>query len=131
MIATNDASQKLILVVEDDALLRESLSLMLQDLGYQVVDAKNADDAIGLAVKSARPIDLVFTDVDMPGTLDGIGLAEWFAHSAPHVPVLLTSGKISAAPTDHCFLAKPVDNDELRCRIDELLSSRSLAARPA
>ncbi|MBS0220003.1 MAG: response regulator [Proteobacteria bacterium] len=122
MIAvTNGASPKVIMVVEDDSLLRESLSLMLEGFGYRVVDAENAEEAIRLAVRSVNPVDLVFADVDIPGTLDGNGLAAWFTRYAPHVPVILTSGKVSAAPSGRCFLAKPVDDMELHRRIDELL----------
>lgn len=123
MIAVTDGqSRKVIMVVEDDSLLRESLSLMLQDFGYSVVDAEDADEAISVAVKSVNRVDLVFADVDIPGALDGNGLAAWFTRYAPHVPVILTSGKVSSARGSRYFLAKPVDDNELHRRIDELLS---------
>lgn len=126
MIAVTDGqSRKVIMVVEDDSLLRESLSLMLQDFGYSVVDAEDADEAISVAVKSVDRVDLVFADVgipgDIPGALDGDDLAAWFTRYAPHVPVILTSGKVSPARGGRCFLAKPVDDNELHRRIDELL----------
>ena len=72
MIAVTDGqSRKVIVVVEDDSLLRESLSLMLQDFGYSVVDAEDADEAISVAVKSVDRVDLVFADVDIPGDIPG------------------------------------------------------------
>ena len=82
--ATDGQSRKVIMVVEDDSLLRESLSLLLQDFGYSVVDAEDADEAIGVAVKSVNRVGLVFADVDIPGALDGDGLAAWFIRYAPH-----------------------------------------------
>lgn len=134
--ATSDASRKLIMVVEDDSLLRESLSRGLQDHGYQVIDAATVEDAISRAVTDGRPIDLLFTDVDLPGALDGIDLARWFVLYAPRAPVILTSGKVQPNPTGHCFLEKPVDEGELHRRIDTLLSPGSgtgsgPAAQPA
>ena len=119
---TDRQSGKVIMVVEDDSLLREALSLMLQDFGYSVVDAEDADEAISVAVKSVDRVDLVFADVDIPGALDGNGLAAWFTRYAPQVPVILTSGKVSAVGAGRHFLAKPVDDNELLRRIDELLS---------
>ena len=123
MIAVTDGqSRKVIMVVEDDSLLRESLSLMLQDFGYSVVDAEDADEAISVAMKSVNRVDLVFADVDIPGALDGNGLAAWFTRYAPHAPVILTSGKITSVRGGRYFLAKPVDDNELHRRVDELLS---------
>ena len=125
MIAVTDGqSRKVIMVVEDDSLLRESLSLMLQDFGYSVVDAEDADEAISVAVKSVDRVDLVFADVDIPGGHPRGARRQrscrWFTRYAPHVPVILTSGKVSAARGGRCFLAKPVDDNELHRRIDEL-----------
>lgn len=63
--------------MEDDSLLRESRSLMLQDFGCSV--AEDADEEISVAVKSGDRGDPVFADVDIPGVLDVNGLAAWLA----------------------------------------------------
>lgn len=94
---------------------------MLQDFGYNVVDAEDADEAISVAMKRVNRVDLAFADEDLSEALDGNGLAAWFTHYAPHVPVILTSGKVSSARRGRYFLAKPVDDSELLRRIDELL----------
>src|SRR5262245_10838955 len=126
--ATENTSQKLILVVEDDSLLRESLSLGLQDRGYHVIDAATVDEAITRVVTCGRRVDLLFTDVDLAGALDGIDLALWFALYAPKAPIILTSGKVSPKPRDSRlfekpvdFFEKPVDDAALHRRIEALL----------
>jgi CheY-like chemotaxis protein len=63
----------------------------LRDCGYNVVEAGDAAEAIS-AVNEAGPVHLVFSDVRMPGRMDGFGLAQWFHAHHPDVPVLLTSG---------------------------------------
>ncbi|MDR3529426.1 MAG: response regulator [Rhodopila sp.] len=80
-----------VLVVEDEAMVRITITEYLRDCGYNVVEACDAAEAIA-AVDTAGPIDLVFSDVRMPGRMDGFGLAEWFLSHHPGVPVLLTSG---------------------------------------
>ncbi|HEX4505819.1 MAG TPA: ATP-binding protein [Alphaproteobacteria bacterium] len=80
-----------ILVVEDDAGVRETASALLRDLGYLVTEADTAQAALDL-VSSDRLIALVFTDVIMPGGINGIELANEITRRRPDLPVLLTSG---------------------------------------
>src|ERR1700760_3715059 len=80
-----------VLVVEDEVMVRMPIAEYLRDCGYNVVEACDADEAIA-AVAESGPVNLVFSDVRMPGRMDGFGLAEWFRANYPDVPVLLTSG---------------------------------------
>jgi CheY-like chemotaxis protein len=80
-----------VLVVEDDVLVREPIADCLREVGYEVLEAGDAHEAIDV-VGHADHLDLVFSDVRMPGELDGIGLARWVRAHHPQVPVLLTSG---------------------------------------
>ena len=79
------------LVVDDDLLVREPIADYLREVGYEVLEAGDAHEAIDL-VDHADHVDLVFSDVRMPGELDGVGLARWVRAHRPDVAVLLTSG---------------------------------------
>jgi len=83
-----------ILIVEDEPLIRLALSEHLQDLGFQVLEAATAAEATALMDRH-RGIDLVFSDVRMPGEMDGIALAQWILEHRPGMPVMLTSGELS------------------------------------
>lgn len=82
-----------VLYVEDDPDVAEVTAAMLQSLGATVTTADSADAAVRLDLSA---IDVVLSDVMMPGELDGIGLARWLATQHPHLPVVLTSGYVLA-----------------------------------
>jgi CheY-like chemotaxis protein len=99
-----------ILVVEDEALLLFSIADDLQDEGYEVLTATNADEAIALLVKHPE-IQLIFTDIDMPGSMDGLKLSAMVRDRWPPVRIIVTSGKqrpgANLLPKDARFLPKP------------------------
>ncbi len=106
-------SAPLVLVVEDDALLRALTVDYLEECDFSVLQAGTADEAVGL-LRANRQIDAVFSDVQMPGSMDGIDLAEWIARELPRVKVLLTSGKVAHDEVgDWPLLAKPYRLGEL------------------
>src|SRR3546814_931318 len=82
-----------VLVVEDEVLIRLMVSDELRDAGFRVVEAANADDAMAY-LQAGEPADLVFSDVRMPGSMDGIALAEKLRSDFPHVRIVLTSGHL-------------------------------------
>jgi two-component system, response regulator PdtaR len=96
-----------ILVVEDDELVRLVAVEFLEDAGFKVVDAGNADHAIELLTEDG-PVDAVFSDIQMPGSMDGLGLARWISREKPEVKVLLTSGRVFSQPGPP-VLPKPYD----------------------
>ncbi|HWE06732.1 MAG TPA: response regulator [Rhizomicrobium sp.] len=118
-----------ILVVEDEVLIRIALSDYLQECGFKVLEAGNADEALEIIQHSPVVIDLVFSDVVMPGKLDGFGLAHWIRINQPGLPIILTSGDAAKAATakDLCerepFMAKPYDLQHLVRRIRTLIDS--------
>lgn len=79
----------------------------LEDSGFKVVEADSADGAIDLLTNDG-PIDAVFSDVQMPGTMDGVELAHWISREKPEVKVLLTSGN-APAQAGMPILPKPYD----------------------
>jgi CheY-like chemotaxis protein len=85
-----------ILLVEDNPAVADVTSTLLGQLGYRVVRAQNASDA--LALLDAGGIDLVFTDIVMPGEMDGLALAGEIKARHPQMPVVLTTGYTDVAP---------------------------------
>jgi CheY-like chemotaxis protein len=81
----------LVLVVEDDFLVRMSAVFVLEEAGFDTLQAGTADEAIGL-LETRSDIKVVFTDVNMPGSMDGLALAHAVRSRWPLVALLLTSG---------------------------------------
>jgi PAS domain S-box-containing protein len=92
------AGQETVLVVEDDPEVQEIAGLLLQQLGYRVLFAESASAALQL-LGSGEVVDLVFTDVVMPGELDGLALARRVKETFPDIAILLTSGYARSANT--------------------------------
>lgn len=99
---------KTILVVEDEAVVRMMAVDMLEDAGYAVHEAGTADEALSLLEGKAK-IDVMFTDIRMPGSMDGLALAEIVGNRWPAIGIIITSGHV-ALPADigqAVFLPKP------------------------
>jgi CheY-like chemotaxis protein len=105
-----------VLVVEDEALLRLDAIEMLRDAGFRVIDAANADEAIAI-LESRRDIHAVVTDIQMPGSMDGLKLAATIRDRWPPIALIVTSGRKLARPEDlparGRFLAKPYNGRRL------------------
>jgi len=105
-----------VLVVEDDMLVRTALADGLRRAGYRVIEAANAAEAV-LVLAAREPVDVIFTDWEMPGAMDGLALAEWVHAHRPGTPVLLASGvgkptnRASATPFA-AFVPKPYTAEE-------------------
>jgi PAS domain S-box-containing protein len=122
-----------VLVVEDDVQLRQATVRQLAELGYRVLEAEHA--AAALAILSGEHVDLLFTDVVMPESMDGIDLASHAISLRPGLKVLLTSGFPGVRGADQrmvdCpfpMLAKPSRRDELARMVREVLDA---AGEPA
>ena len=105
-----------ILVVEDEFLIRAMISEAFRDAGFAVIEAVDADEAMRV-LQSAVAIDLVFSDVRMPGSLDGLALLENCTELFPDLPVIMTSGHLSPADalarSARQFLTKPYLFDDV------------------
>ena len=107
-----------VLVVEDEALVRLLAATHLSDKGFSVTEAASADEAVVLLEGESVGM-LVFSDIQMPGSMDGVDLAHWIALERPELKVLLTSGRtVPAAARAWPFIAKPyrMDNVERQLR---------------
>lgn len=126
-----DASAGTVLLVDDDEEVAALVGEMLEHLGYQVTHAASATDALGVLAK-ARKVDVVFSDVMMPGGMNGVELAREIRTRALGVPVLLTSGyaqaaqKAASAVGVH-VLAKPYRLEELATALREAIDGTGAA----
>src|SRR6476646_3338181 len=80
-----------VLVVEDEVMVRFVVAEELREIGFTVIEASNADEALGV-LATGMPIDVVVSDVVMPGSINGIELAKRVKAEFPHIGLLLTSG---------------------------------------
>ncbi|MEW6255553.1 MAG: response regulator [Pseudomonadota bacterium] len=96
MLDAHGPEARSVLVVEDDPLLRFMLCDLLRAEGLVVVEAANAEEALG-ALAAGLDVAVVFTDVQMPGAFDGLELSRRLQASYPDVPVIVTSGHLDAA----------------------------------
>jgi two-component system, response regulator PdtaR len=115
-----------VLVVEDELLITVWVEESLRDAGYDVVSVTNADEAIAV-LEADRSITLVFTDVDMPGTMDGLKLAAAVRRRWPPTHIVIASGKhfLQAAemPSRSVFLPKPYLPADMLRAINEAASA--------
>jgi DNA-binding NtrC family response regulator len=116
--------KRVVLVVEDDVLIRFLIGDHLRDVGFNVLEAGNVHDTMTLIASQVR-IDLVFSDINMPGDMDGYALASWLRIFSPKLPVILTSGAkpppVIIEPKSPRFITKPYDVEEVEHQIRELL----------
>ena len=125
-IASEQTSSHTVLIVEDDNMVRMPIAEYLRDCGYHVLEASDAHEAIE-TVNTAGSVSLVFSDVRMPGTIDGFGLAKWMQVNHPEIPVLLTSGYNSTRSVGPDLsrgvrlIEKPYSQAHVARRIEDLL----------
>lgn len=111
----------MVLLVEDEAIVRMNTADILSDLGYAVIEAANADQALEILAKRAD-IAIVFTDINMPGSMDGLKLAKAVHDRWPPVKLIITSGFVDPAELDIRAVAgsfpnpTPRNNSEWSCK---------------
>lgn len=115
-----------ILVVEDEVFLRCSIGDHLRSCGLHVIETANALEAIRV-LSSGTDVDVVFSDVQMPGMVDGVALAHWVSREHPATKIILTSGlperAWASAAGQYLVLPKPYDHRDLESRIRIMLSN--------
>ena len=112
-----------ILIVEDELLLRMDSAEIIEYAGFEVIQAGNADEAI--AILTARSdIRVVFTDIQMPGSMDGLKLARFIRNRWPPIKIVATSGLVRVEdddlPAGSRFLQKPYRGAEIVVALREL-----------
>jgi CheY-like chemotaxis protein len=116
-----------VLVVEDDVMLRYALAHWLRS-GHEIFEAATADEALTI-LKSIVTVDIVVTDVQMPGSMNGLDLTTYIRESFPSLPVIVVSGNPISKDYAHAaaFFLKPYDFDRIAARIETLLVTNQSA----
>jgi CheY-like chemotaxis protein len=111
-----------VLVVEDETLIRMNIVEALETAGFEVFEADHAERAIAI-LEAHSEIRLVFTDVDMPGTMDGLKLAAFVRDRWPPIKIIVTSGRVTSTtlPDGAPFLTKPYQVDQVLTAIRTLM----------
>jgi CheY-like chemotaxis protein len=113
-----------VLIVEDDALIRMDIADQLHDFGFEVLEAENAAKAV--VCLTARPdVQVIFTDVDMPGKLDGLMLAHLVSDRWPPIKIIVTSGHrkgcVDDMPSGSRFFNKPYQPQAIASAMHEMM----------
>ena len=120
------AKRPVVLIVEDDFLIRMHAAEMIEDAGFDVVEAASADEAI-LVLEVRLDITVVFTDIQMPGSMDGLILAAAIRGRWPPIKIVATSGLVDVRqddlPEGGRFLPKPYSPEQIVRTLRELTNS--------
>jgi CheY-like chemotaxis protein len=118
-------SAAVVLIVEDDYLVRLHAVFILEEAGFGVLEAASADEAIAL-LEARKDIRIVFTDINMPGSMDGLRLAHAIRSRWPPIELVVTSGQMRVRKEDMAerglFLGKPYEPSELVQMVRSLAS---------
>ncbi len=124
-------AEPVVLVVEDEVLIRIAAADHLRHCGFKVAEASSAAEAQEL-ILAGLAVDLVFSDITMPGQMDGVALAHWLHEHLPGVPVVLTSGVTSsldaakqACLNVHSYEPKPYGYDGIVSTIRAALTKHA------
>lgn len=124
-----------VLVVEDEVLIRLVIADYLRECGYRVHEAANAAEAVAVLESGTTSINIVFSDVQMPGDMDGFGLARWVRAHRPNVRVILTSSVERSADIAATLceagplLEKPYEPQGVVDRIHQLIAKSNAGTR--
>src|ERR1700730_4250830 len=133
MAPGQSAALRAILVVEDEMLLRMRAVDMVEDAGFTPIEAVNADDALAI-LESRSDIQLLFTDIQMPGSMDGLRLAYSFHERWPLIKIILVSGQLKLTdddkPADSRFFGKPIDGKQMIQEMRDMMGNGSLKIAP-
>ena len=129
MTDANSQAVQTILVVEDEVFVRMVISDYLRSCGFRVIEAANADEAVTLFEHHEITIDVVFSDIEMPGSMDGFELAKWVRAHRPTIDVILAGNapRAANAAADLCEsapLPKPYEPQFAVDRIRRLIAMR-------
>ncbi|MEO6607372.1 MAG: HWE histidine kinase domain-containing protein [Aestuariivirga sp.] len=120
---------KNVLVVEDDMVLRMRAVDIVEDAGFTPVAAVNADEALSI-LESRSDISLLFSDIQMPGSIDGLMLAHAVHRRWPHIKIILVSGQVKLSETDKPsnsrFFGKPIDVKQMIGELQGMIGKGAL-----
>ena len=113
-----------VLVVDDDMLLRMRAVEMVEDAGFASIEAVDADQAVAI-LESRSDIALLFTDIQMPGSMDGLKLAHAVHRRWPPIRIVIVSGKLKRAdldiPANSAFFGKPLEAGQMIAQMRNMI----------
>ena len=116
-----------VLLVEDELLVRMAAADDLQDAGFHVLEAANADVALAVLETCSDNVQVLFTDIDMPGSMNGLDLAESVQQRWPHISLLISSAyhkpHPEQIPDEGRFVPKPYSSEDVVQHIRELVTN--------
>jgi CheY-like chemotaxis protein len=122
-----------VLVVEDEMILRMRAVDIVEDAGFNPVEAVNADQAISI-LESRSDISLLFTDIQMPGSIDGLKLAHAVHDRWPSIKIILVSGQVkpldAERPANSRFFGKPLGVDQMIAELHDMIGAGALRTLP-
>src|SRR6266850_857426 len=122
-----------VLIVEDEMMLRMRAVDIVEDAGFTPIEAVNADDALAI-LESRSDIEMLFTDIQMPGSMDGLKLAFAVHERWPAIKIILVSGQLKLTdkdkPVDSRFFGKPLDVKQMIAEMQDMLGKGSLKIAP-
>jgi two-component sensor histidine kinase/ActR/RegA family two-component response regulator len=122
-----------VLVVEDEMVLRMRAVDIVEDAGFNAVEAVNADEALSI-LESRSDISLLFSDIQMPGTMDGLKLAQAVHHRWPSIKIILVSGQVKPSdddkPADSRFFGKPIEVKQMIAELQNMVGAGALKVIP-
>ena len=124
----------IVLIVEDEMVLRMRAVDIVEDAGFIPIEATSADEAINV-LESRDDISLLFTDIQMPGSMDGLMLAHSVHARWPHIKIILVSGQIVVTdadkPVDSRFFPKPLEMQQMIVELQAMIGNGALKVMPA
>ena len=127
MMNTYSDNSPVVLLVEDELLVRMAAADDLQNAGFHVLEAANADIALAVLESCSDDVKVLFTDIDMPGSMNGLDLAESVQQRWPHISLLISSAyhkpHCGQIPDDGRFVPKPYSSEDVVQHIRELVTS--------
>ncbi|MES1148912.1 MAG: response regulator, partial [Bradyrhizobium guangdongense] len=131
--ATGPTELPKVLVVEDEMVLRMRAADIVEDAGFAAVEAVNADEAIAV-LESRSDIALLFTDIQMPGSMDGLKLAHAVHSRWPDIGIILVSGQVRPSdadrPADSRFFSKPLGVEQMVAELQAMVGAGALKILP-
>ncbi|OJF96631.1 response regulator [Pararhizobium antarcticum] len=125
MAQSRPLGKRIVLIVEDEPLLRMMAVDLVEDAGFVAVEASNADEAVRI-LEMRSDIRIVFTDIDMPGSIDGMMLAAAVRDRWPPIEIIITSGHRRMTdldlPARSVFFAKPYDTAKVTATLHQMAS---------
>lgn len=124
---TSPIGKQIVLVVEDDPLLRMLAADLVEQAGFDALEAADADEAV-LILENRTDIRIVFTDIDMPGSMNGMLLAAAIRDRWPPIDIIITSGHFNpkglTMPERSVFFAKPYDRARVTATLQQMADSQ-------